>query len=35
MPAPTFYVSGDAKELVDKLIEIRKQKKFLSQNLQK
>ncbi len=25
MPAPTFFVSSDDKELVDKLIEIRKQ----------
>ena len=35
MPAPTFYVSGDAKELVHKLIEIRKQENISQSELAK
>lgn len=35
MPAPTFYVSSDDKELVDKLIEIRKQENISQSELAK
>jgi len=35
MPAPTFYVSSNDKELVDKLIEIRKQENISQSELAK
>lgn len=35
MPAPTFYVSSDDKELIDKLIEIRKQENISQLELAK
>lgn len=33
MPAPTFYVSSDDKELIDNLIEIRKQENISQSEL--
>ena len=35
MPAPTFYVSSDDKELVDRLIEIRKKENISQSELAK
>ena len=35
MPAPTFFVSSNGEELVDKLIEIRKQKNISQTELAK
>ena len=35
MPAPTFYISSDDKELVDRLIEIRKQENISQSELAK
>ena len=35
MPAPTFYVSSDDKELVDRLIEIRKKENISQSELTK
>lgn len=35
MPAPTFFVSTDDKELVDKLVEIRKQENISQSELAK